>query len=69
MEIYHNKDKGFITVWLTNEEQKQYNLERITNLLLKNSDNPKCKVVFFLSGHEDLYGNTEGLLLANLKNV
>ena len=68
MEIYNNKDKGFFTVWLTNKEQKQYNLNDITGQLLK-SANPKCKVVFFLSGHEDLIYNTEGLLLANLKNV
>lgn len=69
MEIYDNKDKGFIIVWLTNEEQKQYNLSEITGKLLQSAENPKCKVVFFLSGHEDLIYNTEGLLLANLKNV
>ena len=69
MEIDDNRDKGYIAVWLTNEEQKLYDRKKITSLLLSKAESPKCKVVFFLSGSEDLCRNTEGLLLANLKNA
>ncbi len=69
MEIYLDKDKRYISVWLTNEEQKHYDRKALTAQLLKNVDDPKCKVVYFLSGSEDLFRSTEGLLLANLKNA
>lgn len=68
MEIYDNRAKGYISVWLTNKEQKEYDLRRLSSLLLSKADNSKCKIVFYLSGTEDLYTNTEGLLLANLKD-
>ena len=67
MEIYTDKDKRYISVWLTNEEQKHCNRQKLTAQLLKNSNIPKCKVVYFLSCKEDLYQNIEGLLLANLR--
>ena len=66
MEIYTDKDKRYISVWLTNEEQKHCDRKKLTAQLLKNTDNPKCKVVYFLSVKEDLYQNIEGLILANL---
>lgn len=69
MEIYPDKDKKYISVWLTNEEQKHCDRKALTARLLKNTDNPKCKIVYFLSGSENLYRNIEGLLIANLKNV
>ena len=69
MEIVDKQDKGYISVWLTNEEQKHYDLNRLTTRLLQNVRNKKCKVIFYLSGHDDLFRNTEGLLLANLRNV
>ena len=34
--------------------------------LLKNADDPKCKVIFYLSGKGDLFENTNWLLLANV---
>lgn len=66
MEIYPDKDKRYISVWLTNEEQKHYDRKALTAQLLKNVDNPKCKVVYFLSGKDDLYQCIEGLLIKNL---
>ena len=69
MEIVDKQDKGYISVWLTNEEQKHYDLNRLTTRLLQNVRNKKCKVIFYLSGHDDLFRNIEGLLLANLRNV
>ena len=69
MEIHDNQEKGYIAVWLTNEEQKYYDRKQLTNLLLHKANNPKCKVVFFMSGHDELYKNIKGLLLTNLKNA
>ena len=63
MEICYNKDKRFILVWMTNEEQKFYDRKKLTTQLLKDVDNPKCKVIFYLSGKGDLFENTKGLLL------
>lgn len=67
MEIY--RDKKIITVWMTNKEQELYDRKQLTAQLLKSVDDPKCKVIFFLSGNGDLFENTEGLLLANLAKV
>lgn len=58
--------KGYIEVWLTKEEQEIYDRSELTRLLLKNVKEKKCMVMFFLSGKEELYNNTEGLLLKNL---
>ena len=66
MEIHSDQDKRFISVWLTNEEQKHCDRKALTAQLLKNVDNPNCKVVYFLSGKDDLYQCVEGLLLSNL---
>ena len=65
MEICTNEK--YIAVWLTKEEQQHYNRQKLTDELLKNVENPKCKVVFFLSGNEELYRNIEGLLIHNLQ--
>ncbi|MBQ8122398.1 MAG: hypothetical protein IJ170_03655 [Ruminococcus sp.] len=67
MEIY--RDKKNITVWMTNKEQDLYDRKQLTARLLKNVDDLKCKVIFYLSGKGDLFENTEGVLLANLAKV
>ncbi len=67
MEIVDKKDKGFIQVWLTNEEQAEYDRSELTQLLLSKAGSKKCRVVYFLSGKEGLYPNVEKLLLMNLK--
>lgn len=69
MEIIDKQDNGYIAVWLTNEEQQLYDRGKLTPLLLKKAESQKCKIVYLLSGSEDLCRNMEGLLLANLKNV
>ncbi len=66
MKIYDKQEKGYIEVWLTNEEQKIYDRAELTKQLLSETTAKKCKVVYFLSGNDDLYTNTEGLLLTNL---
>ncbi|MDD6059628.1 MAG: hypothetical protein PUB97_04490 [Ruminococcus sp.] len=66
MKIYDKQEKGYIEVWLTNEEQKIYDRAELTKQLLSETTAKKCKVVYLLSGNDDLYTNTEGLLLTNL---
>lgn len=66
MEIYDKRNKGLIEVWLTNEEQEQYDCTELTHLLLKDTAPKKCKVIFFLSGKGDLCKDTENLLISNL---
>lgn len=66
MEIYDKQENGYISVWLTNEEQLLYDRSELTKSLLKKSNSKKCKVVFFLSGHEDLFQCTDNLLVRNL---
>jgi hypothetical protein len=63
MEIYDKRKKGYIEVWLTKEEQEIYDRSELTRLLLKDVKEKNCMVMFFLSGKEELYNNTEGLLL------
>lgn len=68
MEIYHKEDKGFIEVWLTNEEQETCDRKELTELLLSNippNKRKKCKVVYYLSGKDELYPNVEGLIVMN----
>ena len=66
MEIYDKRNKDFIEVWMTREEQEQFDRSELTRLLLKDTYTKKCMVVFFLSRKEELYTATENLLLANL---
>lgn len=66
MEIYDKQDKGYIEVWLTNEEQQVTDRIQLTEMLLSKCKSKKCKIVFFLSGQGELYRNTENLLIQNL---
>ncbi len=68
MELYDKRDQGFIEVWLTNAEQEQVDRAALAKQLLAEAGQPKkCKVVFFLSGQDNLLNQTEGLLLRNLR--
>ena len=62
MEITRNKK--FIEVWLTNEEQETIDRKELTNKLL--TDSGKIKIVFFLSGSANLIDYTNQLLIHNL---
>jgi len=66
LEIYDKQDKGYIEVWLTNEEQEMYDRRELSERLLSGVKKKRCRVAFFLSGKEDLYPNTENLLIMNL---
>ncbi len=62
MEITRNKN--FIEVWLTNEEQKTVDRKELTDKLL--ADNEKSKIIFFLSGSANLIDCTSRLLVHNI---
>lgn len=66
MEICQREQHGFIEVWMTNEEQQTVDRKALTAKLLEDVSNPKCKVVFFLSGDDDLEECMEDLLSLNL---
>lgn len=65
MEINLKEDKNYIEVWLTKTEQEKYDRNYLTKILLKGKK-PEYKVIFFLSGSENLLNCTENLLLRNL---
>lgn len=68
MEIQQHIADGYIAVWLTQAEQLTIDRKMLTKQLLADAGNPgKCRVVFFLSGSENLYDQIERLLTANLK--
>ena len=62
LEITRNKK--FIEVWLTNEEQETIDRKTLTDKLL--ADDEKRKVVFFLSGSASLIDYTNQLLIHNM---
>ena len=64
LEIYDKSNKGYIEVWLTNQEQQIYDRIKITEKIVEK--HKKCKVVFFLSGKDDLFRCTENLLTNNI---
>ena len=66
MEINDKREKGFIEVWMTNEEQQMYDRAELTEKLLSKVKVKKCKVVFFLSGQGDVFRCAENLLIKNL---
>ena len=65
--IYNREERGFIEVWMTNEEQQTIDRKELTAQLLAEAGHPKkCKVVYFLSGCADLTDCMSGLLRKNL---
>lgn len=66
MEIYNKQKNGYIEVWLTNQEQQEVDTSELTQQILSNIPSKKCKVVFFLSGEQELCECTENLLTMNL---
>ena len=67
LEIYDRQEKGFIEVWMTKEEQQEYDRKELTRLILEQKQaGKKCKVAFLLSGEGDLFDCTESLLTMNL---
>lgn len=67
MEIFDRQENGYIEVWMTHQEQQDYDRNELTRRILEQKQaGKKCKVAFFLSGEDDLYDCTESLLSMNL---
>lgn len=67
MLIYNREPQGFIEVWMTNEEQETIDRRKLTAQILADAGHPKkCKVVYFLSGSDDLTECMSSLLRKNL---
>jgi len=47
LEIYNNEKNNYISVWMTKEEQQLFDRQELTDLLLSNVKNKKCKVIYF----------------------
>ncbi len=66
MEIYDKQKQKYYEVWLTKSEQSEVDRNALSKQLLTQKKDKKYKVVFFMSGDDDLYRCTESLLLMNL---
>lgn len=71
MEINNHIKDGYIQVWLSNIEQQQYDRKVLTDIIIQqyNIKPKKCKVVFMLSGTDNLYQCTENLITSNVRRI
>lgn len=66
LEINVSENKRIVEIWLTNQEQEDDSIsEFVQNTADKYSDK-KYKVAVFMSGDNDLFDCTEGLIEHNL---
>ena len=67
MEIYDRQEKGYIEVWMTQQEQQEYDRSELAQCILEQKQaGKKCRVAFFLSGNADLVDCTSQLLIRNI---
>ena len=65
MRIQINKEIKCVSVWLTNEESQNAEIQERLNNIYAEYKNTKYKVAVFYSGSENLYDLTEGLIKHN----
>ena len=65
MQIQINKKIKCVSVWLTNEESQNAEIQKRLNNIYAEYKNTKYKVAVFYSGSENLYDLTEGLIKHN----
>lgn len=65
MEIEVKRNEGFVTIWLTNDDQKNEGLRAWLKEQYPVWKAQKLMPVVYHSGHEDLYENTLALLRHN----
>ena len=66
MQICDKREKGYVEVWLSNKDQRTLNTSMLTQKIKKQINDQKCKIVFYMSGCQDLLSNTENLLINNM---
>ncbi|MGM9537670.1 MAG: hypothetical protein ACI3VN_05000 [Candidatus Onthomonas sp.] len=69
MELNVRDDRKIVEVWLTNEEQRDENLQARLKPLCQAYKEKKYTVAVFLSGSEDLTQRTSDLLCYNRKRL
>lgn len=71
MEINNHIKDGYIQVWLSNIEQQQYDRKLLTDTIIEqyNIKPKKCRIVFMLSGTDNLYQCTENLITSNVRRI
>ena len=65
MQIQINKKIKCVSVWLTNEESQNAEIQERLNNIYAEYKNTKYKVAVFYSGKRNLYEQTEGLIKHN----
>lgn len=69
MELSINDARGTVEVWLSNEEKTDPAVRRRLKPLYAEYSEKKYTVAVFMSGSQDLYSLTSGLLCYNRKRV
>ncbi len=69
MELSINDARGTVEVWLSNEEKADPAVRRRLKPLYAEYAEKKYTVAVFMSGSQDLYSLTSGLLCYNRKRI
>lgn len=69
MEISINDERRTIEVWLSNEEKNDFSVQQRLKPLYAEYAEKKYTVAVFMSGNQDLYSLTSGLLCYNRKRI
>ena len=65
MHMTVNEDRKVVGIWLANAEKNDAELRESLRPLYKKYHDQKYLVAVYMSGKQDLYENTRGLLLYN----
>ena len=69
MEISINDERRTVEVWLSNEEKNDPAVQQYLKPLYTEYAGKKYTVAVFMSGSQDLYSLTSGLLCYNRKRI
>ena len=69
MEISINDERRTVEVWLSNEEKNDPTVQQRLKPLYTEYAGKKYTVAVFMSGSQDLYSLTSGLLCYNRKRI
>lgn len=69
MEICINDERRTVEVWLSNEEKSDPAVQRRLKPLYAEYGEKKYTIAVFMSGSQDLYSLTSGLLCYNRKRI
>lgn len=67
MEIQINEKNKIIEIWLTKDEANSESTNQMIKLIGRRYIPSKFKLVVFKSGKQELFSNTESLIMTNRK--